>query len=277
MDIAPATPVPGPDSVASDRERMRYAVLGALALLVGIWIAWFAAWMLGWSLDDLGIQPRTPHGLIGILTAPFAHASFEHLMSNTFPMALLTTLTLYVYPLATRRALPLIWIASGFGVWLFARPEVHVGASGIASGLMFFLFFMGLIRRDRLAVATSLVVFFLYGGMVAGVLPHDAHVSFEYHFFGALSGLVAALAFHNRDPAPPRRRYSWDDEEEESTAVDNELEPPRPEDVPGLWSGPGHGRDEESVVIAFPKVRGDKRPMRDATNGAARSHNRDDT
>ncbi|MGA8278451.1 MAG: rhomboid family intramembrane serine protease [Rhodanobacteraceae bacterium] len=255
MDIAPATPAPGPDAVARDRDRLRYAVLGAMALLIGIWVVWFAAWMLGWSLDDLGIQPRTPHGLIGIFTAPFAHASFEHLMSNTLPMGLLTTLTLYVYPLATRRALPLIWLASGLGVWLFARPDVHVGASGIASGLMFFLFFMGLIRRDRLAVVTALVVFFLYGSMVAGVLPHDAHISYEYHFFGALAGLAAALAFHRHDPEPPRKRYSWEDEDDPA-AIDDELEPPRPESVPVLWDGPGRAQDAGSRVAPFPGPRG---------------------
>ncbi|HET6545942.1 MAG TPA: rhomboid family intramembrane serine protease [Rhodanobacteraceae bacterium] len=262
MDIAPVTPIPGPSAVAHDRDRLRYAVLGALALLAGIWVAWFAAWGLGWSLDDLGIRPRSLHGLIGILTAPFAHASFEHLMSNTLPLALLTTLTLYVYPLATRPALPLIWLASGLGVWLFARPDVHVGASGIASGLMFFLFFMGLIRRDRLAVVTSLVVFFLYGGMVAGVLPHDAHVSYEYHFFGALAGLAAALAFHRRDPEPPRKRYSWEDEDEDFAAIDDELEPPRPVEVPALWDGPGRAHETAPVVIEFPGRRVAEPPER---------------
>ena len=218
MDFARPVPEPTATAVARDRARVRYALVGAGALLAGIWVAWFAAWLLGWSLDDLGIRPRELRGLVGVLTAPFAHASFEHLMSNTLPMALLATLTLYCYRRAARLALPLIWILSGLGVWLFARASVHVGASGIAHGLMLFLFVMGLIRRDRLAVVTSLVVFFLYGGMLLSVLPRDPHVSFEYHLAGALAGVLAAFLLHARDPLPPRKRYSWEDEPEGARA-----------------------------------------------------------
>jgi membrane associated rhomboid family serine protease len=235
MDIARPTPEPTRVMVAHDRARLRYAALGAGALLAGIWIAWLAAWLLGWSLDDLGIQPRHVRGLIGILTAPFAHASFEHLMSNTLPLGLLATLTLYCYPRAARLALPMIWLLSGIGVWLFARDSVHVGASGIAHGLMFFLFVMGLLRRDRLAVVTSLAVFFLYGGMLLSVLPHEEHVSFEYHLAGAIAGVFAALLLRARDPLPARKRYSWEDEENIAPAVDDEFELPRPQEVPVLW------------------------------------------
>src|ERR1700754_3963080 len=108
MVNVPPLPEPTAAAVAYDKKRLRYAVLGAMALLAGVWIAWAAALALGWSLDDLGIHPRQPWGLIGILTAPLAHASFDHLMSNTLPLALLATLTLYCYPLGARRAIPFI-------------------------------------------------------------------------------------------------------------------------------------------------------------------------
>jgi membrane associated rhomboid family serine protease len=253
MDIAPPLPESNAAAVVRDRARVRYAVLGAAALLAGIWIAWLAAWLLGWSTDDLGITPRHLRGLIGVLTAPFAHASFAHLMSNTLPMALLATLTLYCYPRAARLALPLIWIVSGIGVWLFARDSVHVGASGIAHGLMFFLFVMGLIRRDRLAVVTSLVVFFLYGGMLLSVLPQDEHVSFEYHLAGAVAGVLAAILLHARDPLPARKRYSWEDEDLEAVAIDDELELPRAEEVPVIWHRAALDRGESRVAAFQPK------------------------
>ena len=76
MDIAPITTEASPAVVRNDRARVRYAVLGALALVAGIWIVWLAAFALGWDMDALGIRPRDPHALIGILTAPFVHASF---------------------------------------------------------------------------------------------------------------------------------------------------------------------------------------------------------
>ena len=214
MDLAPLVPEPTQTVVQRDRKRVRYATIGALALLAGVWICWLGAWAMGWDMLDLGIRPRDPHGLIGILTAPFVHGSFEHLMSNTLPLALLTGLALYAYPRATRFALPFIWIFSGVGVWLFARPSTHVGISGIVHGLMFFVFLLGVFRRDRLGIAIALIVFFLYGGMVLTVLPRDPDISFEYHLFGAIAGLIAAIALFRADPMPLRKRYSWEDEEE---------------------------------------------------------------
>jgi membrane associated rhomboid family serine protease len=261
MDIARPVPEPTPIAVAHDRERVRYAVFGAAALLAGIWIAWLMAWLLGWPLDDLGVRPRTTSGLVGILTAPFAHASFEHLMSNTLPIGLLATLMLYCYPRAARIALPAIWLASGLGVWLFARPSVHVGASGLAHGLMLFLFVMGLLRRDRLAVVTSLVVFFLYGSMLLGGLPQRPNISFEYHLAGAIAGVMAAIWLHRRDPSPPRKRYSWEEEAENEPAGDGEFDLPRPAEVPVLWRRTHAPPDADARVIVFrPRPRDEDAP-----------------
>jgi membrane associated rhomboid family serine protease len=255
MDIAPPTQEPTQDAVRHDRRRMRYALLGAGGLVAGIWLAWLGAWLLGWNIDDLGIRPRSAGGLLGILSAPLAHASFEHLMSNTLPLGLLSALMLYAYPRSTRFALPAIWLLSGLGVWLWARPSVHVGISGITHGLMFFLFVMGLLRRDRLGVALALLVFFLYGGMLMTVLPREENVSFEYHLAGAVAGLVCALLLYRLDPRPPRKRYSWEDEEEAEAAAardDDEFEPPRPDEVPVLWHGPRRRQVGGDNVIAFP-------------------------
>src|SRR6185369_18053094 len=100
----------------------------------------------------------------------------------------------------------------------------------IVYGLAFFVFFIGLLRRDRLGTTMSLLTFFLYGGMVLTILPRDPEVSFEYHFFGALAGLIAAIWLRRRDPVPARKRYSWeeDEESESADAADDELEPPPP-------------------------------------------------
>ncbi len=257
MDIAPPTPDPGSAAVQFDRERINYAVFSAAVLLVGIWLVWLGSWLLGWSMGDLGIEPRQLRGLVGILSAPFAHASFEHLMSNTLPLALLATLTLYAYPRAAQWALPMIWLLSGLGVWLFARDSVHVGMSGVNHGLMFFLFLTGLFRRDRLGVAIALVVFFFYGGMLLTVLPREENISFEYHLAGAAAGALAAILLFRLDPKPPRKRYSWEDEDDAHAAADDELDLPRPDDVPVLWK-----RDPESAqgarILQFPTRVDDK-------------------
>lgn len=253
MDIAPPLPDPTPASLARDRYRLRYAAIGAGALLAGIWIAWLGAWLLGWAPGELGVRPRRLDGLVGVLAAPFAHASFAHLMSNTLPLGVLACLTLYCYPLAARVAMPAIWLLSGIGVWLFARDANHVGASGITHGLMFFLFVIGLLRRDRLAVVTSLAVFFLYGGMLLSVLPGEERISFEYHLAGAVAGVFAAVLLRRLDPMPPRKRYSWEDEPDIEPAGDGELELPRAQDVPVLWQRNPRADERGRVIELRPR------------------------
>ncbi len=250
MDIAPPTPEPTQAAVKLDRYRIRYAFFGAAALVAGIWLVWLGGHLLGWRMDDLGVVPRTLGGLLGVVFAPLAHASFEHLVSNTFPLAVLATLTLYAYPLASRAAIPWIWLAAGLGVWLLARSSVHVGISGITHGLMFFLFLMGLFRRDRLGIVISMLVFFFYGGMLLTVLPREQHVSFEYHLAGAIAGMVAAIALFRLDPKPARKRYDWEDEDLEPVP-DEQFEMPRPHDVPVLWNRPQP--PPGAVVITFPR------------------------
>ena len=116
---------------------------------------------------------------------------------------------------------------------------------------MFFLFVMGLLRRDRLAIVTALVVFFLYGGMLLSVLPQEPRISFEYHLAGAITGVIAALLLFRRDAAPPRKRYSWEDEDDSDG--DDELEPPRPDHVPVLWHRPQDGANGDRVIRFAPR------------------------
>ena len=115
----------------------------------------------------------------------------------------------------------------------------------------------GVVRRDRQAIAAALAAFFLYGGMFLSILPHDPTISWEAHLGGGVSGLLAALLWRNLDPAPARKRYSWD-EEEERDALDAEREDefalPRPEVRP-IWDGPRSREDDprRGVVLAFPE------------------------
>ena len=107
---------------------------------------------------------------------------------------------MYGYPNATRHAVPLIWIVSGLGVWLLGRESFHIGISGLTHGLMFFVIMIGLIRRDALSIALALTVFLLFGGMARGMIPGEPSVSYEYHLFGAIAGVIAAIMLNRLDP-----------------------------------------------------------------------------
>ena len=89
-----------------------------------------------------------------------------------------------IYPRASKYAIPLIWLGSGLGIWLIGRDSTHLGASGVAHGLMFFLFALGLLRRDRPAIAAAMIAFFLFGSMLLTVLPGEPQVSWEAHMSG---------------------------------------------------------------------------------------------
>ena len=93
-----------------------------------------------------------------------------------------------MYPKATVRALPLLWLGSGLGAWMLGNPgSVHLGASGVTHGLMFLLASLGLLRRDRAAIATGLIGMLFYGGMLMTILPHADGVSWQSHMGGAFA------------------------------------------------------------------------------------------
>ncbi len=192
-------------------QRAFAAVAAFVALL---WLIWFADTGLGLHLVRFGVYPGVRDGLPGILFAPLIHGSWLHLISNTPALLVLGTALLYGYPRSARIAVPILYLGSGLGVWLFARESYHIGASGLTHGMMFFIFVIGVLRRDRLAIALSLLVFFLYGGMVWSVLPQQPGISFESHFFGAVIGVTLAFMLRNQDPKRPENRFDWEDEPE---------------------------------------------------------------
>ncbi|WP_026843377.1 rhomboid family intramembrane serine protease [Brumicola pallidula] len=166
------------------------------------------------DLSWLGVYPQTWHGLIGILTAPLIHGSLEHIFNNTLPMLILGTLLLYGYPKSRWRVLATVWLLSGVGVWIFGRESYHIGASGLTHGVFFYLLVVSIFRRDKRSVAIMMTAFFLYGGMTMTIFPREASISFEYHFFGALSGALCALLWHSLDPKPMMKKYEWEKQPE---------------------------------------------------------------
>jgi membrane associated rhomboid family serine protease len=192
--------------------RLKHSLLGVVLFVALLWIIELADRSLGLGLYRLGVYPGEQRGLWGILFAPLIHGSWNHLASNSFALLLLGVALLYGYPRAAKPVLALVYIGSGTGVWLFARHSYHLGASGLTHGIMFFIFTTGILRGDRLSIALSMIVFFLFGGMVWSIFPQEPGVSYESHFFGALCGILAAFLFRNQDPLPEVKTYDWENE-----------------------------------------------------------------
>jgi len=215
--------IPDPAWTSSERARASFRLAGRIALgfVALIWLIQVLNWGLDLELGRFGVRPRELAGLPGILLAPLLHGGFVHLATNSLPLLVLGTGMLYLYPNSAFKVIPAIYLGPGIAVWLFARaPSVHVGASGLIYGLVGYIFVAGVIRRDRRAIAASLLVAFLYGSTVWGVLPIEPGVSWQTHLAAALIGLALAVALRHLD-VPPRKRYDWEDEAEETRAGDD--------------------------------------------------------
>ncbi|WPP53217.1 rhomboid family intramembrane serine protease [Catalinimonas niigatensis] len=142
-----------------------------------------------------GILPRSITGLVGILAAPLIHGSAFHLLSNTFPLIMLLIAVFYFYDEIATEVFFWIYLATGFWVWVVARQAYHIGSSGLVYGLAAFLFFSGIFRRDVRSTAVALVIAFIHGGMVQGLVPGDSSISWESHLLGSAAGIFCSFYF----------------------------------------------------------------------------------
>jgi membrane associated rhomboid family serine protease len=205
-----------------DSLHMKRSFAAAASYVAILWLVKIVETIYGVSFVEYGVYPGQVSGLIGILLAPLIHSSYTHLFANTAPLLILGTALLYGYPRSARIVIPAVYFGTGLGVWLFARHAYHIGASGLAFGFMFFVFTIGVLRWDRRAIALSMVVFFLYGGMIWGIFPNDPDISYESHFFGAVIGIILAVILRNLDPRTPEKQYSWDEDEKIDMNADDE-------------------------------------------------------
>ena len=186
------------------------ALLAAIMLIVKVIETAYGIDMSRW-----GITPQTAHGLIGVLTLPFLHGSWEHLLTNIVPVLVLGTALYYCYPTLANPVMLVTWIASGLLTWCIGNPgSTHVGASALIYGLNLFLIVSGFIRGNRQLIVISLIMVFLYGGFIWGMIPALAkpqNISWECHLSGAIVGIALALIL--RKKGPQKEVHHWDDED----------------------------------------------------------------
>ncbi len=217
--------VPEPAYATSTRSRRNFVLAFKLTFgfLLLIWAVFIFDQLLGLGLVRFGLIPGHPEGLVGVLTAPVLHLNLPHIGSNSLPLLVGGTVMLFLYPNSSLRALPVLYLGSGALAWTFARESVHIGASGLVYGILAYVFVAGVLRRDLRSIATSLMIWFLYGSMVWGVVPTAPGTSWELHLTGAFWGVILAWLYRDWDQ-PPYKRYSWDFEDDEPAPWESEIE-----------------------------------------------------
>jgi membrane associated rhomboid family serine protease len=205
---------PDPRVTTSPRAQRNFklALKTALWSSAVLWVILIVDTTLGLGLARYGLRPQHLDGLVGIITAPLLHSGAEHLFSNTLPLIVSLTTVLYLYPRSAMRVIPFIWVGSGLLAWLIGRPSLHFGASGFVYGLLAYVFISGILRLDMRSVAVSVMVWFLYGSMIWGLLPIRPNMSWELHLGGAILGVALAIVYRRWDITPVKR-YSWEDDD----------------------------------------------------------------
>lgn len=170
----------------------------AILLVILIWAVFLVEFTFQISFAEYGIIPRKLIGLRGIVLAPFIHGNFVHLSSNTIPFLVLSILLFAFYYEHAYKVLFWSIILSGFIVWVFGRPAIHVGISGVIYAFASFIIFAGFYKRKFLSIVLSLAVVFTYGGLIWGLIPDKFYISYEAHIGGAIVGIILARVLYKR-------------------------------------------------------------------------------
>lgn len=184
-------------------------------VLLVIWVVHIWAEATGISLARYGVFPRETDGLIGILTAPLIHGSWEHLISNSAPLLVTTTMISFFYKRVAIPSFFFIYLLTGASVWLFGRSVYHIGASGVVYGLVAFIFWSGIFRRNIKSIILALIVIILYSGYLGGILPLKEGISWESHLLGGIVGIIVAYLFKGIIERDEEKVDPWADEENE--------------------------------------------------------------
>jgi membrane associated rhomboid family serine protease len=187
--------------LGSDRSSALVLVAAMIAVMWALEAIDYVA--PGQPLDNYGIHPRDVGGLPEIVSAPFLHVGFGHLISNTVPFAIMAVAIALGGLARVVLVTAIVALVSGLGVWLIAPSnEVHLGASGLVFGYAAYLVTRGILSRRLTELAIGVLVVGLFGiGLLQGVLPQDG-ISWQAHLFGAIGGVVAAYYLAGRsEPA----------------------------------------------------------------------------
>jgi membrane associated rhomboid family serine protease len=182
------------DTVERRTDR-RDGLLLVVALAALMWLVEVVDQILGGRLDRYGIEPHDVNGLAGIVSAPFLHAGFGHLIGNTVPFLVLGAAIALSGVARVVAVTAIVAVIGGLGTWIVAPAGTdHIGASGIVFGYASYLIARGVFSRRPLHLIVGLVVLVVYGAtLVIALVPADG-ISWQGHLFGAVGGVIAARA-----------------------------------------------------------------------------------
>jgi membrane associated rhomboid family serine protease len=180
-------------------EDQREGIQLLLAIVAVMWVVEVINSLDNQRLDSDGIVARSVSHLWGIVTSPFLHASFTHLLDNTIPFVFMGLIIALRGAVRLALVTGIVIVIGGLGTWLIAPAHsVTVGASGLVFGYATYLLVRGLFDRSALELVTGVIVGAVWGGaLLSSLVPHNG-VSWQAHASGAVAGVVAAWLLARR-------------------------------------------------------------------------------
>lgn len=182
----------------TELKKMLLATVIPGSFLFLVWMVFLLELSLDIDLAAYGLRPRDLRQWFGILTMPFLHGGFGHIIANTASFLVLGSLLFYFYNEDAIAVFIWSYFLSGIFTWIIARGSIHIGASAMVYAFAGYLFTAGVINKDIRKMAISLIVVFMYGSMIWGIFPQKSNISWEGHLSGFAAGI--GLAFMYRQP-----------------------------------------------------------------------------
>jgi membrane associated rhomboid family serine protease len=200
------------DRPRSRDEKLRDAAQGILLLAAIVGVMWLIETINTIDsnrLDGDGIYARNVSRFWGIITSPFIHASFQHLLDNSVPFIFLGLIIAIRGAARLAIVTAFVIVIGGLGTWLISPSANHldtIGASGVVFGYATYLLTRGFFDRSILELLIGAVVGVIWGAvLLASLVPHQG-VSWEAHLCGAIAGVIVAwrLSQYDRRPSDGR-------------------------------------------------------------------------
>jgi membrane associated rhomboid family serine protease len=190
----------------AERARRRGGVALLAAIVCTMWIVEIVNSLDSNRLDYDGIYPRNPERLWGVVTSPFIHASFQHLLDNTIPLLFMGLFIALRGALRLGLVTAIVIIVGGLGTWLIAPAGYStIGASGVVFGYAAYLFARGFFDRSAVELLVGAAVGLVWGAaLLASLIPHTG-ISWQAHVCGAVGGVLAAWALARHDDRARQR------------------------------------------------------------------------